>query len=210
MAALSLPFDRLINGQMKEAQERRAELPDVYKNDFLRLCENAYLQDYSLPPFGIEDSDNDTEASSTEVTDEDDDEERVPSRPASLSKVFYQEDFDDEERLARKNRTERMADDLQLQKMGDGIKERWRQRNYLIGGCHPPPNPRSRPFEFCPNLGFVAGPVLLAHANLYSLAGCYIIPRLQGLVLDNLRDDLEDGTPYLKAEGLAIDVIDLA
>jgi hypothetical protein len=123
MAALSRPFNRLINGPMKEAQERRAELPDADKHDFIRLCEYAYCQDYSLPPFGSDELDNDTEASSTEVTN-DDDEERAASRPASLSEVYYQEDFDEEERLARESQAERIADDLQPQKMGEGLEER--------------------------------------------------------------------------------------
>ncbi|KAF2254762.1 hypothetical protein BU26DRAFT_144802 [Trematosphaeria pertusa] len=50
IAALSLYFDRLINGPMREAEERIAELPDVEKEDFMRVCEFAYRGDYTVPP----------------------------------------------------------------------------------------------------------------------------------------------------------------
>ncbi|KAF2476764.1 uncharacterized protein BDR25DRAFT_375890 [Lindgomyces ingoldianus] len=50
IANISEPLNRLISGPMKEAQDQRAELPDIEKDDFLRLCEFAYKGNYSLPP----------------------------------------------------------------------------------------------------------------------------------------------------------------
>lgn len=49
MAALSLPFDRLINRDMKEAQYNRAGLPDVDMEAFLRVVKFAYTGDYTWP-----------------------------------------------------------------------------------------------------------------------------------------------------------------
>ncbi|KAF2643513.1 hypothetical protein P280DRAFT_254752 [Massarina eburnea CBS 473.64] len=57
MAALSRPFDCMINGSMKEAQDQLAEIPDIDKDDFLRLCEFAYYRDYSIPSTPSEEGD---------------------------------------------------------------------------------------------------------------------------------------------------------
>lgn len=51
LAALSPALDTLINGQMHEALERRASWPDVSVDTFTRLCEFAYMQDYTPPAF---------------------------------------------------------------------------------------------------------------------------------------------------------------
>ncbi|KAF1829838.1 hypothetical protein BDW02DRAFT_509000 [Decorospora gaudefroyi] len=50
MSSLSQPFDRLINGPMKEAQEMCVELPEIERDIFLRLVEFAYRGDYTMGP----------------------------------------------------------------------------------------------------------------------------------------------------------------
>lgn len=49
IAALSLPLNHLINGPMKEAEEKCAAIADVEKEVFTRLCEYAYRGDYTVP-----------------------------------------------------------------------------------------------------------------------------------------------------------------
>ncbi|KAF2797096.1 hypothetical protein K505DRAFT_215438, partial [Melanomma pulvis-pyrius CBS 109.77] len=62
IATLSDPLNCLINGHMKEAQEKSAELPYIEKDDFLRLCEFAYRGDYTTPPFGGGSGDQNTDS----------------------------------------------------------------------------------------------------------------------------------------------------
>lgn len=50
MASLSEAFDRLVNGPMREAQEKCAELPDIELDIFLLLVEFAYTQNYTVKP----------------------------------------------------------------------------------------------------------------------------------------------------------------
>jgi hypothetical protein len=50
IAATSSYFDALINGGMKESEDRSARLADVQSEDFLRFCEYAYRGDYEGNP----------------------------------------------------------------------------------------------------------------------------------------------------------------
>ncbi|OJJ45227.1 hypothetical protein ASPZODRAFT_133856 [Penicilliopsis zonata CBS 506.65] len=50
LADISSTLNALMNGEMMEAKVRRVEWPDVDEDTFVRLCEYAYLQDYSTPP----------------------------------------------------------------------------------------------------------------------------------------------------------------
>jgi hypothetical protein len=54
ISALSEPFDRLINGPMKEAQEKCAELPHIDRDVFLGLVEYAYRGNYTVPSCEID------------------------------------------------------------------------------------------------------------------------------------------------------------
>lgn len=45
---MSEPFERLVNGNLIEAQERSAELPDVDPDTFQRFLEYAYRRDYKI------------------------------------------------------------------------------------------------------------------------------------------------------------------
>jgi hypothetical protein len=204
MAALSRPFDRLINGSMKEAQERQAELPDVNKDDFIRLCEYAYYHDYTLPPFELAAPDQDIGAESTEMKDGNNE-----PGPASSSKN-HQDHFDEDERLERESTEQRMVTDRGRDNLSIGLEFRHKSRIYLAGGRHP-----HWIYAFCPlwstlETGFTTAPVLLAHAKLYALAGRFLIPILKGLTLEKLRNDLSEGTPYLSSKGRAADVLELA
>ncbi|KAF2110336.1 hypothetical protein BDV96DRAFT_603927 [Lophiotrema nucula] len=48
-AGISDPLDRLINGDLREASDKYAELLDIDKGDFLRLCEFVYRGKYTGP-----------------------------------------------------------------------------------------------------------------------------------------------------------------
>ncbi|KAI4653449.1 hypothetical protein J4E93_001215 [Alternaria ventricosa] len=54
MSQVSEPLDRLINGSMKEAQEKCAALPHVDREVFLGLVEYAYRGDYNVLPCEID------------------------------------------------------------------------------------------------------------------------------------------------------------
>ncbi|KAI4663901.1 uncharacterized protein J4E88_010751 [Alternaria novae-zelandiae] len=54
MSKVSEPLDRLINGSMKEAQEKCAALPHVDREIFLGLVEYAYRSDYNVLPCEID------------------------------------------------------------------------------------------------------------------------------------------------------------
>ena len=49
VAATCPYFDRLVNGGLKEAQTRSAELKDVDPETFIRFLEYAYRRDYTSP-----------------------------------------------------------------------------------------------------------------------------------------------------------------
>jgi hypothetical protein len=48
VTAISEPFERVINGNMTEAQERSAELPDVDPDTFQRFLKYAYRGGYKI------------------------------------------------------------------------------------------------------------------------------------------------------------------
>lgn len=51
LAGLSTTLDKLMNGKMLEAKVRQADWSHVVEEDiFVRLCEYAYLGDYTPPP----------------------------------------------------------------------------------------------------------------------------------------------------------------
>ncbi|KAJ5348339.1 uncharacterized protein N7506_001592 [Penicillium brevicompactum] len=49
IAKLSPALNALINGEWKEASDKRVDWSDVKEGTFLRLCEFAYGKDYTLP-----------------------------------------------------------------------------------------------------------------------------------------------------------------
>ncbi|KAI4941927.1 hypothetical protein J4E91_010477 [Alternaria rosae] len=71
MASLSKPFDRLINGSMRESEEKCAALPEVEKNIFLRLVEFAYRSDYTIGSYPNE-TPTSEDSDAMEVEDEED------------------------------------------------------------------------------------------------------------------------------------------
>lgn len=58
MASPSQPFDRLMNGSIKEAQESCAELPDNELELFLLLVEFAYCRNYTVKPCSYDSSES--------------------------------------------------------------------------------------------------------------------------------------------------------
>lgn len=54
LAATSAQMDRLINGDMKEAKNKCAGMPDISVEDFTRFCEYAYRGDYAAPMYTVD------------------------------------------------------------------------------------------------------------------------------------------------------------
>ncbi|PYI11472.1 hypothetical protein BO78DRAFT_466561 [Aspergillus sclerotiicarbonarius CBS 121057] len=52
LASLSAPLNSLINGKMLEANKRQADWSEVEEDTFFRLCEYAYVRDYTPPACG--------------------------------------------------------------------------------------------------------------------------------------------------------------
>lgn len=75
LAATSTQMDRLINGQMKEANDKRAEIPDISVEDFTRFCEYAYRGDYAAPSYIV---DADRMAAKAERASTTEDPEQMP------------------------------------------------------------------------------------------------------------------------------------
>lgn len=59
IAAQSSVLNTLINGNMREAQSRSAEIEGAEADNFVRLCEFAYRGDYSTPIYEISEKDSD-------------------------------------------------------------------------------------------------------------------------------------------------------
>ena len=59
LTAQSSVFNTLINGGIRGAQSRSAEIEDTEADDFVRLCEFAYRGDYSTPVYEISEKESD-------------------------------------------------------------------------------------------------------------------------------------------------------
>jgi hypothetical protein len=174
-AALSLPLDRLINGNMKEAEDRVAELPDMEKEDFMRLCEFAYRGDYTIPMMVR------YENSYKEDDEKETDKEMEAATVAELERMDLErqtrETIHEEDRQREEAREEWKRDVKDMTAIVR-LYTRYQNRNN---------NPRPEPIGELSIL-----PILLAHARLYCIADRYCISSLQDYTMNRLYDIIID------------------
>jgi hypothetical protein len=167
MASLSGPFDRLINGPMKEAQEKCAELPHVEKEIFLRLIEFAYRGDYTVRPCP---DDPKVEEDLKEL------ELDVKIEAAEATKDIVENDL-----------RERRIPDFGM---------RWKSKEYppFQGTYRQETLVSSFPDRSLGPRNYSHEAYFLLHAKVYCLADYYIVPVLKQLALHKLHYGLRECT----------------
>lgn len=166
MASLSAPFDRLINGPMIEAQERRAEIPDIELEIFLLLVEFAYTLSYTTKPCP-----NDSlESRKDDLEDAEEAEESLLDELDIVELCLLKEE-------ALTNAT---------------LKEQWRERKYMPWDREFWENfPRSGDY-ISHSSKSTHEAYYLMHAKLYSLGERYMIPHLKLVAVQKLHTVLCD------------------
>ena len=207
LAATSTQIDCLINGEMKEAAERCAELPALSVDDFARFCEYAYCGDYAAPDHAT-------------------DEARLCSKLEHCSKSSLPDRYED---IPEPQSTEIIDDFAQTEPaplMDDwpgGFKSKkgktskpskksifrtnFQNRNYISR----PEYEAETTDRFKPHSNTSDEqdftPVFLAHARLYAFARMRLVDTLIALTLKKLHDTLVGFQLFEQRVG---DIIELA
>jgi hypothetical protein len=208
LAAISTQMASLINGRMKEAETRCAELKDCEVDDFVRVCEYAYRGDYTVPSWEIEQAPERTDEQGSTAMDEN----TENTMNLRLSQAELSDEWASLPRIKKKGKKRifdsgdelspgvRKCSKSELRALLDG-------RNYLIDE-----NPKIAILDQCkprsntePNQCFV--PVFLAHARLYSFANMRFIDPLKALALHKIHITLMGFKLYERRVG---DIMELA
>ena len=201
LAGLSQPLDTLMNGEMIEAKTRHVDWSDIDEDTFARLCEFAYLRNYTPPTFRLIDGKspstkvtetakekrkrkknrlnfnwNDSLVESAPLPEPEPEPEAVPEAPPS-------EDACDEPEIPYKEKS------VWTGQLRDAF-----ERSLVV------PGPQITDYNFTPpeNTGSWEDftPVFLEQAQLYVLADKYCIDSLCQLVLSKLHQTLRSFKLY--------------
>lgn len=207
IAATSPQMDRLVNGAMKEAGERCAEIRDISVEDFTRLCEYAYRGDYAVPVHTIdetrlaskivEDSSNadppghhgdDLDPAAASIVDD-----AVQAEPAPV--------MDDWSAFgSKKPKTPKLS-------KRSVFRTKYHSRIYLSSKGYE----AEIADQFKPRCNTTDEqdftPVFLAHARLYTFARMRMIDNLKALTLKKLHETLIGFRLY---ENRVLDIVELA
>ena len=194
IAGLSPPLERLINGPMKEAQERSARFPELLIEDFDRICEYAYRGDYSIPAS--------TEFSPAEI-EFDLESGSDPWGPVRVEGFKDPSDIEEPENETEEDDDE--DDDDDEYEMSDAGLSSYFTEDYPKLGPSCPPS--TSIFEPRAN-GWTQDytPVLLGHARLYAFGDQYLIPGLKGLALAKLHNTLSYYTVWPQSRAAIIEL----
>ncbi|KAH6878494.1 hypothetical protein BKA58DRAFT_96730 [Alternaria rosae] len=202
MASLSKPFDRLINGSMRESEEKCAALPEVEKNIFLRLVEFAYRSDYTISSYPNETpTSEDSEA--MEVEDEedeymsDDDEEDSTDDEEEEENVEEDAEEDDTDATKLRELAGKPLDEIigEFESMkSESLFELFIEKSYTL-------TLRTSHAENTVAVDYSAHrigdsdrghkAIFLLNARMYCLAHYYMIPPLKYLALYKLHEALK-------------------
>lgn len=210
LAATSPQIDRLINGKMKEADSRCAELRDVSVDDFARFCEYAYRGDYATPAYRVDEarlaSNEAVVCSTSGVVAHDERNQEQASLLAIASPVLegggwpVDDFFNSNPRGKKKSR-------VATPTKKSTFRTNYQSRKYLTRNEHGEEiADRFRPqYNTADDQDFT--PVFLAHARLYTFARTRMIDNLKALTLDKLHKALAAFQVY---ENRISDIVELA
>jgi hypothetical protein len=195
ISSLSKPLDRLINGDMREAQENCARMQDLKPEDFERICEFAYRGDYTTPtPIDINASESDGESLSSSI---------VTSRPIELALSH----------LSRgKTQTIGRCGDRSPGHDQEGttgyqrLRSHFNSKSYLnlsLPGIHHDPTSNTSASQ-----DFTS--VSLAHVRIYAFAQQYMIAPLKALTLSKLHRTLKSFTLYISCHAAVMELVPFA
>lgn len=207
LAATSAQIDRLINGQMKEAGSKCAELPDLSVDDFTRFCEYAYRGDYTTPAYAVDEilaarrkSEETSPAEGSQERPEQAAMNTIPGSPPPEPLPTPPPVDDWSAFTTKKSKTPKPS-------KKSIFRKDYRSRIYLprkeyeaktTDQFKPQPNTMEEQ-DFAP--------VFLAHARLYAFAHMRMVDYLGALTLDKLHDTL---TNFQLFENRVSDVLELA
>lgn len=190
LAATSTQIDRLINGGMKEAKDKCAEIPDISVEDFTRFCEYAYRGDYAIPSYAFDENrsaNEKVEGSSDPTTST----EKDPETSAQTEDDFFFPLEPDAPAIQdgwssfgnKKSKKPKPS-------KTSNFRESFRDRNYLSRNeCLVETTSR---FEVKSNTSDEQDytPIFLAHARLYAFAHMRLAHNLRRLTLEKLHKTL--------------------
>jgi hypothetical protein len=176
ISALSEPLDRLINGDMREAQEACACLRDLEPEDFERICEFAYRGDYPAPkPVEIESSEHGEINQNGHGTE-------------NIAPIFS-------EPPASSNSTSLLrglvkgAKGKEKEKGQTELATAFRERQYMMARYSKMEYWSTyAPIQVSASQDF--GPIFLAYARIYAFAEQWMVNKLKELTLKKLHDTL--------------------
>lgn len=222
-------MNTLINGGIREAQSRSAEIEDVEADDFVRLCEFAYRGDYGTPPYEISEKESDDSQSAIGsrnphagygglrgvnrtlyIKEEEPKEEHLLEPPLATGDAYWSEvppeACDDGWNSKSRKKPDRHVFRPAISNAAK-FKERFDRKCFCKDGL--PRDPIITSFETVSNSSsnqaFTS--VFLAHARLYILADRYLMPPLKSLTLHKLHRTLLGFKMYASRIG---DVLELA
>lgn len=187
IAATSPVFDKLVNGGLKESQDRCAEIEDVDSATFIRFLEYAYRRDYTTPIW----------TQDTSIAEEDQDVSTIKKPCVREPRLVRSEEGWSNSKSAPSdfgavadfnavvNSTKRNTD--QDPRAAFNRRE-YRHPAHDIDdpdNLHPHVDPIA---NTSPSQNFI--PVFLAHAQLYTFADMRMAQRLKSLVLHKLHETL--------------------
>ncbi|KAL8912845.1 MAG: hypothetical protein Q9171_002223 [Xanthocarpia ochracea] len=186
----SRPLDRMMNGDMSEAQKGYAVLEDVDEGTFGRFAEWAYERYYTPGEIILRSLDNPTpERSVVKEALEPTEEFLLPSQVMPIHSQdgwgFAQQSLGGKDRKKRGKRDDSQFLSLEVTSR-DQLKESFIHRKVTVRRDSisiPPPYPNQRPEEDYTY-------VFLSHAQLYVFAEKYDIQKLRTLALENLQNVL--------------------
>jgi len=198
MASLSKPFDRLINGPMRESEEKCATLPEVKKDIFLRLVEFAYLGDYTTGSY-LNDAQSSEDAEAMEEEEDDDEEDSADDEEEEQNAEEGAEDAEEHDldavylRVLAEEPLDEIIDEIKGMKSGS-LFEEFVENTYAL-------NLRTSHAADTVAVDYSAQRVgdserghkaiFLLNAKMYCLADYYMILPLKDLALYKLHEALK-------------------
>lgn len=209
LAQLSAVLDKLMNGNMLEAKTRRVDWSDVDEDTFVRLCEYAYLHDYTPPspleiPVPVGDAQNGL-VEQADITDE------VPEVAEPEPEPEYEPEYESEPE-PEPEEPPSPADEDKLPYIEKSIWTRHLRDSFSRLALEVTNNNanQAREARFCPQSNSKHQdftPVFLGHVRLCLLADKYMIEPLHQLALCKIAQTLKQFTLYRQSVPAVIEFV---
>lgn len=185
ITATSPVFDKLVNGGLKESQDRCAEFKDVDPATFIRFLEYAYRRDYTIPSWAPDANVAEKNVPTSDDVLDEDWREAVLAHPKNSWSNSKSAPSDYGAIASTKNYTKPSADQNPRAAFS---KREYRHPAHDVDdpdSLHPQVDPIA---NASPSQNFT--PVFLAHARLYTFADVHMARRLKDLILNKLHKTL--------------------